>query len=838
MPRLTCFFCREVIVGYVDELQRHVNQHIRNNDFNPSSIFYDCMIPKCKSRYDHFKSLKRHIVLQHPVHSINPADSTEHNVNVDLGSDDEPCVKKPRIQIPASSSDEQAGYTTEKTSTSSLSRIKECLSLGICRLAKDVSLPQSKITEMITVCETLVRMLSEYFQENTQSFLEKNEIDQTSQEAVLFLNCFHLPDLFSDVSTPAKQTQFLNKLAVSIPNPVEKMLQTREDIRHVNGISKRVRINETFTYIPVIETLKLIFRNPQTRKLLDDSQENDQFVKEYHTFRTGETFKKSQFFKDFPNAIRLDLYQDDVELGNPLSSRAGINKISVFNFKIQNMPDKWNSSPRSIFPLLYVTAVDAKKHGYNKILQPMIKDLQKLENGVTVYYGSEKFELRAIVTIFCGDTLALHEIFGLLGPSAKYFCRICTIPRPIFHENPFQTFPLRTKEWYQTNLAKLESGEITRSECGLKQGGCILNELENFHVTENFALDAMHDIAEGLIPLTIQLVLSHYYKTKELGMTIDYINQRIHMFSYGYIDKKNRPSANYTDEMLSRPSTYRLKQTASQNLLLLRAFPFLFGHKVTEDCPYMMMIGHLINITRILMSLIISDHMLASLEEHIRLYEELFYAKFKKRINKNHHLDHYILCIKRSGNMKQFNCLVFEQKNKALKNQATTCRNFKNICKSLAKRQTFRMVTDILDNPFADSITYGPGTIVARESCLSKAFLQPSIAVVFIPKKVTINGIDFRSNLIVCLKNAKDKNYPSYGIIKEIVVIDSRIYFLVKLCITKLYNDFLQAYEVEVNTNEQMLNFEDIHLHTTFAFWTPYGSDKKYISRRNFHRDY
>lgn len=118
----------------------------------------------------------------------------------------------------------------------------------------------------------------------------------------------------------------------------------------------------------------------------------------------------------------------------------------------------------------------------------MSHHLKKLEKGVTVYYGTGKFELRAVVTTVCGDTLALHDVFGLLSPSAKYFCRICTIPRPAFHENPFQTFPIRTKEWYQINLSKLEAGEITSSECGLRQGGCILNELENFHITENFAL--------------------------------------------------------------------------------------------------------------------------------------------------------------------------------------------------------------------------------------------------------------------------------------------------------------------------------------------------------------
>lgn len=302
--------------------------------FIPNAVFYDCLFPKCKSRYNHFKSLKRHIIQQHPVHCCTPTDTSDHDFE-DLPLLDsenellaEPCNKKSRVEssndCPSSS---QHIPEIPEANGCSLNRIKECVSLGICRLSKDVSLPQSKITEMVKLCETIVQMLGEYFQGTTNIFLEKNGIDQKSPETVSFLNCFHLPDLFSQVSTIPKQTQFLKNLAVTIPNPVEKMLQTREDVHHVDGLSKKVRVKETFMYIPIIETLKLIFRNPETRKLLNDSQPENQYFKEYNSYRSGESYKKSDYFNEFPDAIRLDLYQDDVELGNALSSRAGINKV-------------------------------------------------------------------------------------------------------------------------------------------------------------------------------------------------------------------------------------------------------------------------------------------------------------------------------------------------------------------------------------------------------------------------------------------------------------------------------------------------------------------------------
>lgn len=832
---LKCFHCKELVVGFVEELQRHVDLHIQRNHFDPNLVFHDCMVPKCNGRFNHFKSLKRHIKLNHPQNKEQEQDEEE-------GCEEVSVIRTERVEDPANGPNE--GYQDEETAEfedtgPTTEQIKRSVSLAICRLAKDVSLPQTKISEMINICEMLTRLLTENLAFHARKFIKKVGVDLTSNAAMSFLNCFNFPDLFSSVSSATKQRNFLESIAVDIPTPEEKMLSTREDIRHINGVSTMVKVNETFMYIPIIDTLKLIFRNPETRKLLSKEQDHVTRlpeVAEYNTFRSGSTYQSSDYFSEFPDAIRISLYQDDVELGNALSSRAGINKVSIFDFKIQNMPDKWNSSPRSVFPLIYCTSLDAKKHGYNRILKPLVQDLKKLEKGINVHYGSEVFTLRATVTMFCGDTLAAHDVFGLLGPTATYFCRICTIPRGLYHADPLQKHPWRTEQWYNENLEKVQSGEIKPSECGLKPCGCILNELQNFHITRNYSLDTMHDIAEGIVPLCIQLVLSRYYKNKNIDLRVDCINKRIQLFKYGYVDKKNRPCANITDAMLIKPKEVRLKQTASQNMCLLRSIPFLFADKVPTDCKLMRMIGHLINITRILNSTIISHHLLAQLEEHIRLFDGIFYQSFSRKINKSHHLEHYVECIRRSGNMKQFNCFVFEQKNKPNKDQSGTCKNFINICKSLANRQSFTMIMHILDNTYADAIVYHAGKLVLTEKCKSNSFVDEPY--VFIPKRATINGIEFRTNLVVCIKEFRNEYFPCYGIIQELVVINRKLYFLLNICSTNTYNDLLEAYEVEVIPETKFFNIDEIHSHTTFAFWSPYKSNIKYISRRCYHQDY
>lgn len=270
----------------------------------------------------------------------------------------------------------------------------------------------------------------------------------------------------------------------------------------------------------------------------------------------------------------------------------------------------------------------------------------------------------------------------------------------------------------------------------------------------------MHDLAEGIIPLTIQLVLSSYYKRKKMQFTKSFINSRISSFSYGFADRKNRPSSNITVEMLSAPDKHKLKQTAAQHFLLLRSFTFLFADKIDRDCQFIVMIGHLINVTRILLSPVVSEDMLVWLNEHLRLFQDLFYQNFSKRINKGHHLLHYEECIRRSGNVKQFNCLPFEQKNKPLKTQASSCRNFKNICKSLAERQTLTMVIDVLDNPLCDKTVHKPGQRKHKNNIIAGDRLLKDVEYVFCPKVVLLNGVEFRKNLLVALKHHGNALFP------------------------------------------------------------------------------
>lgn len=316
---IACCFCRREIPGYVKGLSRHISWHIEQKDFHEKTSFFDCTFPRCNTRYQNFSSLKRHIVEHHPVISSIPSNAGQPLLEV--------------AEAICNKSDEELPSTPSRR----LDEIRKTAALSICRLTADTGLPQTKISDTVKICENITVQLTEYLLERTQDFLQVNGINLEEESTQGFLNNFRNLDLFKGVKTYSQQKSYLQNLAINIPMPESKCVGTRRTIRHVRGIPKMVTTNETFSYIPIIQTLKLIFRDTQNRELLktDENFFETPGIKEYSSFESGILFDRSEYLKLYPDAVRLILYQDDVEISNALSSRAGKHKISNFSFKVK-----------------------------------------------------------------------------------------------------------------------------------------------------------------------------------------------------------------------------------------------------------------------------------------------------------------------------------------------------------------------------------------------------------------------------------------------------------------------------------------------------------------------
>lgn len=93
----------------------------------------------------------------------------------------------------------------------------------------------------------------------------------------------------------------------------------------------------------------------------------------------GKFTKKVIFFNTDNPHLRIQLYSDEFEVANPLGSKKRLHKVSAFYFTLGNIPPKDRSVLRHIHLLILVKHRLVKTYGFEKILEPLICDLQVLQ---------------------------------------------------------------------------------------------------------------------------------------------------------------------------------------------------------------------------------------------------------------------------------------------------------------------------------------------------------------------------------------------------------------------------------------------------------------------------
>ena len=110
----------------------------------------------------------------------------------------------------------------------------------------------------------------------------------------------------------------------------------------------------------------------------------------------------------------------------------------------------------------------------------------------------------------------------------------------------------------------------------------ILNELNYFHVTENYASNIMHDLLEGVYPLIIRLVLNTLISQTNLNLNL--INKRIESFNYGSCEMSNKPPP-LSDASFSFKRS-PIKMSASEMWCLIVNLPLILSELIAKNNEY------------------------------------------------------------------------------------------------------------------------------------------------------------------------------------------------------------------------------------------------------------
>lgn len=401
--------------------------------------------------------------------------------------------------------------------------------------------------------------------------------------------------------------------------------------------------------------------------------ENITYNQELHSdFLHGNLWRqKCQAFKEADKiAIPFFLYIDDSEVNNPLGSH-----VNPITFIYYSFPTITNSE---IFLAGAIQGHDYKQYGNEKCLRDLVEDIKLLEeNGISIQTSDGEKNVHFVLALFLGDNLGLNTVLGFTSSfNHNYFCRFCKAIKSSTHtlcaENPNL---LRNIHNYDEDVAVIDINST-----GIKEVS-ILNEINSFHVTSNFAVCIMHDIFEGVCHYDMCHIITHCIKTGYFSL--DTLNIRKGMFNYGEIEIDNL-SPSIEIENLNK---FHLKMTAREMMSFIHLFSLMVGDLVPEDDHVWLFFLDLLEIIDILLSYEISHASAIRLKFLIERHHKNYTRFFDDTLKPKHHLMlHYYNIILQSGLPRYYWAFRFEAKHREPKAYARNITSRRNICVSIAKK--------------------------------------------------------------------------------------------------------------------------------------------------------
>ena len=336
----------------------------------------------------------------------------------------------------------------------------------------------------------------------------------------------------------------------------------------------------SFQYIPINGVItRMISQNgvwpSMIRKAQSDSCKDSKLLTSY---AGGSLCKKHAMFGHDKYAIILHLYIGEIEVCNPIGAHRSSLKLCAFYFFIGNLENHYHSQLNYIHLCLLVKEKYIKTlESYEQLLKPLIEDLKVLCNdGILINVDGQTVRFFGGIATVSAGNLSAYALAGLKKVfNSGRICRFCMVSYDELGVklSEFDTMA-RSEEMHLYHLQTLNWG-IPAATYDVEKY-CPLMNLPYFKVTETFPLDIMHDLMEGVIPLTLKIIrsLSH-------AVTLMQINVELASFKFGQNNFKNKPVF-----LPASLASANISGSASEKVCFFRLFSFSVGDRIPREDQY------------------------------------------------------------------------------------------------------------------------------------------------------------------------------------------------------------------------------------------------------------
>lgn len=569
-----------------------------------------------------------------------------------------------------------------------------------------------------------------------------------------------------------------------------------EPVEYILGSSD----NRSFQYIPILQSLQQVFGNRDIveKAFSEIHHSQGQSSNIYKTYNNGKHYRENCFYSDNDLRISLILYVDDFEVCNPLGTSRKKHKITAVYFVLANLPTELRSSLTSIYLAVLSKAVDVKKFGYEKVLEPLLNDLAILEQE-GVYIASLGKNIKGTVQCVSADNLGAHSISGLVESfSGSYICRFCFGQRSEFKSNEVRsgTFTPRTKETHAQDIQALRENPSLVHSRGVKKQCALTAKLQNFHFVSGYPPDITHDLFEGIVPYELALCFDLWVKKKYISLAE--LNDSIKHFPYKWSDRVNSPHS----VPLNFTTRKNIGGNAHENWALLRFLPFIIGSRIPHNEPGWLLIMDLKDLVEVVVSPVHTEESIWYLDSKISEHRHRFIELFTENqlIPKHHFLEHYPLLMKDFGPLVALWTIRFEAKHSFFKRVTRHLCNFKNLLLSLSIKHQM-----MISYHFHNASTLKPALCISKISNvpldvlhkdIKEAILQkhPSQTCAQLTNCVFSHGTKYAVGMI--LVYGSTAGLPDFIEIIQIVILQETLSFIVKAK-NAWYIEHLRSFQLE-----------------------------------------
>jgi hypothetical protein len=357
---------------------------------------------------------------------------------------------------------------------------------------------QSLIEDVTNFISIPLTYLNDVFNKLVENLDDKNFKDQINVLFAIFKN------VFNNLKTEYHRFKTLTAEGTLI-EPEEILVGQRLE---QNQLKKLVYKKSKIQYVPMKSVLKLFFELPGVFHDTSEYMSNLNLQNNVVSNIVQSNFWRNKL-RNFESklVIPMYIYFDEYETGNPLGAHAGMQKLGAVYYSIPCIPPLYQGKLDYIFLALLFYSIDLQHYGNSVIFSKLLNELILLENeGIEINIDGTTSKMYFSVALIIGDNLGLHTLLGFTESfRSNYSCRFCKCIRTFTQTQSIEcTELLRNENSYASDL---EVNNISLT--GIKSA-CIWNRIPSFHVTENYAVDIMHDIFEGVANYDMILILRQF----------------------------------------------------------------------------------------------------------------------------------------------------------------------------------------------------------------------------------------------------------------------------------------------------------------------------------------